>query len=72
MILGRIHQVDYEETVADFEGTSLRPAAAGGLHSHPACLQFHNSETARPDRELRAGAPAGLLELGRPLEALSR
>jgi tetratricopeptide (TPR) repeat protein len=43
-----IHQVDYEETVADLEGTARRLVAACGLDWHPACLQFHR--TSRPIR----------------------
>ena len=45
---GRIHQVDYEETVADLEGTARRLVAACGLEWDPACLQFHR--TSRPVR----------------------
>ena len=45
---GRIHQVDYEETVADLEGTARRLVAACGLEWNPACLQFHR--TGRPVR----------------------
>ncbi len=43
-----IHQVDYEETVADIEGTAKRLVAACGLEWDPACLEFHR--TARPVR----------------------
>jgi tetratricopeptide (TPR) repeat protein len=45
---GRIHEVDYEETVANLEGTAKRLVAACGLEWHPACLQFHR--TPRPVR----------------------
>ncbi len=48
---GRIHQVDYEETVADFEGTARRLVAACGLEWNPACLQFH-----RTDRPVRTAS----------------
>ena len=39
----QIHQVDYEGTVADFEGTARRIVAACGLDWHPACLDFHRN-----------------------------
>jgi tetratricopeptide (TPR) repeat protein len=45
---GRIHQVNYEETVADLEGTARRLVAACGLEWDPVCLQFHR--TSRPVR----------------------
>jgi tetratricopeptide (TPR) repeat protein len=38
-----IHQVDYEETVADLEGTARRLIAACGLEWDPACLLFHRT-----------------------------
>jgi hypothetical protein len=43
-----IHQVDYEGTVADLEGTARRIVAVCGLDWHPACLNFHR--TLRPVR----------------------
>jgi Sulfotransferase family len=43
-----IHQVNYEETVADLEGTARRLVAACGLDWDPACLDFHR--TRRPVR----------------------
>jgi tetratricopeptide (TPR) repeat protein len=43
-----IHEVDYEETVADLEGVARRLVEACGLEWDPACLQFH--ETRRPVR----------------------
>jgi tetratricopeptide (TPR) repeat protein len=48
VLTGRIHVVDYEETVADLEGTAARLVAACGLEWDPACLQFHR--TFRPVR----------------------
>jgi tetratricopeptide (TPR) repeat protein len=45
---GRIHHVDYEETVADLEGVARRLLAACGLEWHPACLEFYRSQ--RPVR----------------------
>jgi hypothetical protein len=42
------HQVEYEETVSDLEGTARRLVAACGLEWDPACLQFHR--TRRPVR----------------------
>jgi tetratricopeptide (TPR) repeat protein len=41
-------EVDYEETVADLEGTARRLLSACGLQWHPACLEFHRLE--RPVR----------------------
>ncbi len=43
-----IHEVDYEETVADLEGVARRLVAACGLDWEPACLEFHR--TKRPVR----------------------
>lgn len=43
-----IHDVDYEETVADLEGVARRMLAALGLDWDPACLEFHR--TRRPVR----------------------
>jgi hypothetical protein len=36
-----IHHVDYEEFVADLEGTARRLIATCGLEFEPACLAFH-------------------------------
>jgi hypothetical protein len=41
-----IHEVVYEEAVADLEGTARRLVAACGLEWEPACLEFH--KTRRP------------------------
>jgi tetratricopeptide (TPR) repeat protein len=43
-----IQVVDYEETVADFEGVARRLVAACGLEWQPQCLEFH--QTQRPIR----------------------
>jgi tetratricopeptide (TPR) repeat protein len=43
-----IHEVDYEETVADLEGVARRLLSRCGLEWHPACLEFHR--TRRPIR----------------------
>ena len=43
-----IHDVDYEETVADLEAVARRLIAACGLEWEPACLEFHRNE--RPVR----------------------
>ncbi len=43
-----IHDLDYEETVADLEGVARRLLSACGLDWHPACLEFHR--TRRPIR----------------------
>jgi tetratricopeptide (TPR) repeat protein len=43
-----IHEVDYEETVADLEGVARRLLAACGQEWDPACLEFHR--TSRPVR----------------------
>jgi hypothetical protein len=43
-----VHEVDYEETVADLDGVARRLVAACGLAWSPACLEFHS--TRRPVR----------------------
>jgi hypothetical protein len=43
-----IHEVEYENTVADLEGVARRLLAACGLDWQPACLEFHR--TRRPVR----------------------
>jgi tetratricopeptide (TPR) repeat protein len=43
-----IHEVEYEETVADLEGVARRLLAACGQEWDPACLNFH--QTRRPVR----------------------
>jgi tetratricopeptide (TPR) repeat protein len=44
----RVHEVTYEETVADLEGVARRLVTACGLEWDPACLEFHRA--ARPVR----------------------
>jgi hypothetical protein len=39
-----IHDVRYEETVADLEGVARRLVAICGLEWDPACLDFHRTE----------------------------
>ena len=39
-----VHDVDYEETVADLEGVAHRLLDACGLEWDPACLAFHRTE----------------------------
>ena len=46
-----LHEVDYEETVADLEGVARRLVAALGLDWDPACLEFH-----RTRRAIRTGS----------------
>jgi hypothetical protein len=48
-----LHAADYEEMVADLEGTARRLVAACGLEWHPACLEFHRAR--RPVRTASAG-----------------
>jgi hypothetical protein len=48
-----IHEVDYEETVADLEGVARRLLAACGLEWEPGCLDFHR--TRRPVRTASVG-----------------
>jgi tetratricopeptide (TPR) repeat protein len=43
-----VHELDYEETVADLEGVARRLLAACGQEWDPACLEFHRSN--RPVR----------------------
>jgi tetratricopeptide (TPR) repeat protein len=40
---GRIHEVSYEQLIADPEGEARRLCAAVGLGWEPACLDFHSS-----------------------------
>ena len=64
-----IHEVDYEETVADLEAVARRLVAACGLEWEPACLEFHRTE--RPVRTAsvdQVRSPS--TRIGRPLEAL--
>ena len=65
-----IHEVDYEETVADLEGVARRLVAACGLEWEPACLEFHRTAAAGPHRQRHPGPPADLPAIGRPLEEL--
>jgi tetratricopeptide (TPR) repeat protein len=58
-----IHRVEYEETVADLEGTARRLVAACGLEWDPACLEFHR--TRRPVRT------ASFAQVRRPVYASS-
>ena len=43
-----IHEVDYEDTVNDLEGTARRLLSACGQEWDPACLEFHRTQ--RPVR----------------------
>jgi hypothetical protein len=45
---GSIHEVDYEETVADLDGVARKLLAACGFDWEPACAEFHR--TPRPIR----------------------
>jgi tetratricopeptide (TPR) repeat protein len=58
-----IHQVEYEETVADLEGTARRLVALCGLDWDPACLQFHHTR--------RAVRTASFAQVRRPVYASS-
>ena len=55
-----IHEVDYEETVADLEAVARRLVAACGLEWEPACLEFHRTRPAGPHRQRHPGPPADL------------
>jgi Tfp pilus assembly protein PilF len=39
-----IHEVNYEDTVADLEGVTRSLLAASGLEYEPGCLEFHRSQ----------------------------
>jgi hypothetical protein len=54
-----IHEVDYEATVSDIEGTARRLVAACGLEWEPACLTFHRTQ--RPIRT------ASLIQVRKPV-----
>ena len=43
-----LHEIDYEEVVADLEGSARRLVAACGMDWEPACLEFYR--TSRPVR----------------------
>lgn len=47
-----LHDVDYEDMVADLEGTVRKLVSVCGLEWHPACLEFHR--TRRPVRTASA------------------
>jgi tetratricopeptide (TPR) repeat protein len=40
----RIHEVNYEETIADLEGTARYVLAACGLEYEPGCLEFYRTQ----------------------------
>ncbi len=40
----RIHEFNYEDTVADLEGAARNLLAACGLEYEPACLEFHRTQ----------------------------
>ena len=54
-----IHEVDYEETVADLEGVARRLVSALGLAWDPSCLEFH--------RTVRSVRTASALQVREPL-----
>jgi tetratricopeptide (TPR) repeat protein len=54
-----IHEVAYEETVEDLEGTARRLIAACGLEWDPACLEFHRTK--------RVVRTASLAQVRRPV-----
>ena len=54
-----IHEVNYEETVADLESVARRLVAACGLPWEPACLEFH-----RTDRPVRT---ASVMQVRQPV-----
>ena len=65
-----VHEVDYEETVADLEGVARRLIDACGLEWEPACLEFHRTE-----RPVRTASVTQVRQpiytaIGRPLEEL--
>ena len=65
-------EVDYEELVADLETGRGRLVAWCGLDWDPACLEFHKNKRPVQTSSVRAGPPADLRQLGRPLEELRR
>jgi hypothetical protein len=58
-----IHDVDYEETVADLEGVARRLVGACGLEWDAACLDFH--------RTRRVVRTASLMQVRRPIYTTS-
>jgi hypothetical protein len=48
-----IHEVNYEDTVADLEGVARSLVAACGLEWEPGCMEFHR--TRRPVRTASVG-----------------
>ena len=65
-----IHDVDYEETVDDLEGSRGACLDACGLEWEPACLEFHRNSAAGPNRQLQPGTTTRLPQLDRPLAEL--
>jgi tetratricopeptide (TPR) repeat protein len=58
-----IHEISYEETVADLEGTARKLVTACGLNWEPACLSFH-----RTQRTIRT---ASLIQVRKPVYTTS-
>jgi tetratricopeptide (TPR) repeat protein len=61
-----IHEVDYEETVTDLEGTARRLVAALGLDWSPSCLEFHRAgRSVRTASALQIREPVHRRSVGR-------
>jgi len=61
-----IHEVDYEELVADLEGVSRRLLAVMGLDWDPACLEFHSTRrTVRTASVTQVRKPLNTSSVGR-------
>ena len=65
-----IHEITYEDAVADIEGAVRDLLAACGLEYEPGCLEFHRTQRRVKTASLGPGAPADLFALRCPMEEL--
>ena len=66
----RIHEVDYEETVADLEGVAKRLVEACRPAVGPGLPRVPHDAAARPNRQHHAGSAPALQAVGRTVEEL--
>jgi hypothetical protein len=70
VVLAPIHEVRYEETVADPERTARRLVAACGLDWRPEYLEFHRTVRTVRTAKSDLGASADLPIVSGPMEAI--
>jgi tetratricopeptide (TPR) repeat protein len=62
----KVHDIEYERTVADLEGVARELVAACGLEWDPACLEFHQSRRAvRTNSSMQVRQPIYSRSVGR-------